>query len=84
MIDIKFEINGRKVDPRNIGDALEGAMLSAISEGLKKKVGSVCCPVHGQSPKLTGKGRSLDKLNFEVSGCCDKVIEDVKTKLGAS
>lgn len=84
MINIKFEINGRQVDPRNIGDALQGAMLSTISQGLQKKVGSVRCLVHGQSPKLLGKGRSLDKLNFEVSGCCDKLMKDVKTKLGSS
>ncbi len=83
MIDIKFEINGRRVDPKNIGDALEGAMLSAISESLQKKVGSVRCSVHGQSPRLIGKGRRLDKLNFEVSGCCEKVIENVKAKLEA-
>ncbi|MGS2724582.1 hypothetical protein ACVBEJ_12635 [Porticoccus sp. GXU_MW_L64] len=27
MMDISFEINGRKVSPRNMGDALESAML---------------------------------------------------------
>ena len=84
MIDIKFEIGGRRVDPRNTRDALEGAMLSAVQDGLRKKVGSCRCPDHGQAPKLLGKGRSLDKLNFEVTGCCEKVIEEVKRKLGSN
>ena len=84
MIDIKFEINGRRIDPRNIGDALEGAMLSAITQGLQKRVGACRCSVHGAAPKLIGKGRGIDKLNFEVSGCCEKLIADVKSKLGAA
>lgn len=83
MIDIHFEIGGRRVDPKNMRDALEAAMLSAVQDGLRKKVGACRCPEHGQYPKLMAKGRSLDKLNFEVSGCCEKVIDEVKRKLGA-
>lgn len=83
MLDIRFEIGGRSVDPKNMRDALEAAMLSAVQEGLRKKVGSCRCPEHGQSLKLVGKGRSLDNLNFEISGCCEKAIEEVRRKLGA-
>ena len=84
MIDIHFEIGGRQVDPRNMHDVLEAAMLSAVQDGLRKKVGARRCPEHGQNPKLIAKGRSLDNLNFEVAGCCEKVIDEVKRKLGAS
>lgn len=83
MIDIHFEIGGRRVDPRNMRDALEVAMLSAVQDGLRKKVGACRCSEHGQTPKLMAKGRSLDKLNFEVTGCCEKAIDEVKRKLGA-
>ncbi len=83
MIDIRFEINGRRIEPRNMGDALEAAMLAAVDKGIRQKVGSCRCPVHGQAPKLVGKGRGFDKISFEVSGCCEKLIEDVKRKLGS-
>lgn len=83
LIEIYFEIDGKRVDPRNAGNALEGAMFSAIENVLRQNVGSCRCSEHGQAPTLTAKGRSLDQLNYEVSGCCDKVIEDVKNRLSA-
>ena len=81
MIDISFEINGKKVSPRNVGDALESAMLQSIQDSISKAVGSAHCPEHGQKPKIKAKGRNLDLLKFEVSGCCDNLIEEVKRKL---
>lgn len=81
MIDISFEINGRKVSPRNVGDALESAMLQTIQDSISKAVGSARCPEHGQKPKIKVKGRNLDSLKFEVSGCCDSLIDEVKKKL---
>jgi len=81
MIDIKFEINGRQVNPNNVGDALEAAVLGNVKESITKSVGSVRCKEHGESPKITVKGKDLDSLRFEVSGCCDAVIEQVKAKL---
>lgn len=81
MIDISFEINGRKVSPRNVGDTLESAMLQSIQDSISKAVGSARCPEHGHKPKIKVKGRNLDSLKFEVSGCCDSLIEQVKRKL---
>jgi len=81
MIDISFEINGRKVSPRNMGDALESAMLQSVQDSIAKSVGSARCPEHGQKPKIKVKGRNLDSLTFEVSGCCDSLIDEVKRKL---
>lgn len=81
MIDISFEINGRKVSPRNMGNALESAVLKSVQESITKSVGSARCSEHGQRPKVKVKGRNLDSLSFEVSGCCDQLIETVKKKL---
>lgn len=81
MIDISFEINGKKVSPRNVGNALESALLQSVQESITKSVGSARCPVHGQRPKIKVKGRNLDSLSFEVSGCCEQLIETVKKKL---
>lgn len=81
MIDISFEINGRKVNSGNIGDELEAAVLSDVVDSIKSDIGDITCPEHRQRPKITIKGRNIDNLSFDVSGCCDKLIEIVDLKL---
>jgi len=81
VIEISFEINGKKVNPNNIKDALEAAFLNSVQESIRKSVGSVRCQEHGQSPKIKVKGRNLDTLSFEVVGCCEGLIEEAKRKL---
>jgi hypothetical protein len=81
MIDIKFEINGKRVDPSRIGDALEKAVLGKVSDHILKVLSSVRCPEHGTSPKVTVKGRSLDNLSFEMAGCCQALIDAATAKL---
>jgi hypothetical protein len=80
MIDITFEINGRKVNPKNVGDALEAAVISQVADSIKKTVGSSRCNEHGQRPKIKVKGKNLDNLSFEVSGCCEALIGEVSAK----
>ena len=81
MFEIKFQVGGRTVNPKNMKDALEGAILESVQSSIRKSVGSVRCSEHGASPKVLVKGRNLDSLEFEVSGCCDTLIEQVKRKL---
>jgi len=80
VIDISFEINDRKVSPRSMGNALESALLQSVQESITKSVGSARCPEHGPRPKFKVKGRNHDSLSFEVSGCCDQLIDTVKKK----
>jgi len=80
-MNISFEINGRKVSPNNMKDALEASILENASAQIKQKVGSIRCSEHQQSPKIVGKGRSLNNLSFEVSGCCEDLMTKVKAKL---
>ena len=81
MFDISFEINGRKVNPNDMEDALESLILSQVAESVKESVGNLLCAEHGQSPKIKVKGRNLDNLSFDISGCCDDLIEKVHAKL---
>jgi hypothetical protein len=81
LIEISFEINGRKVQPNKIGEELTKAVLSKVAEQVKGKLVSVRCSDHGGSPKIICKGRSIENLSFEVSGCCEKLIDTVKRKL---
>lgn len=78
MIDIPFEINGKKVSPRNVGNTLESALLQSVLESITKSVGSARYP----PPKIKIQGRNLGSLSFEVFGCCDLLIDTVKHKLG--
>ena len=65
MINISFEINGRKVRPDQIGDALERAMLDAIKDEIVQKI--------------TVRGRSLDDMSFEVTGS-ERLVKLVEEK----
>lgn len=81
MLDITFEVNGKKINPNNVKDAMESAILNGVAESIKSSIGHIKCPEHEQSPKIKVKGRNLDSLSFDVSGCCDELIEKVKVKL---
>lgn len=74
MINISCDVKG-------INNAIEKAALSSVVDNVKRTVGSVRCQEHGKRPKVKIKGNSLSKLSFEVDGCCEGVIEQVKKKL---
>jgi len=81
MIDIAFELNGRKVDPKTMGAGLQRAMLSTIREALGERIGDVECEDHHCHPHILCKGPSVVELTLEVCGCCDRVIDTVETRL---
>ena len=81
MIDVTFEIGGKNVDPNRIGDAQEKAMLAEVATSTKKALSSVTCPEHGQKPKVTIKGRTVDDLSWEIEGCCQALIDTAMEKL---
>lgn len=81
MIEISFEIGGQKVSPNCIGDEIEKAVLKEVIENVKKALSSIRCSEHGQYPKVTVKGKTIDKLTFEVQGCCQPLIDAAMKKL---
>ena len=38
MIDVSFEINGRKVNPNQIGNTIEKAVLQQVADSVKKSL----------------------------------------------
>jgi len=68
MIDVRFEIGGRRVDPQNIGDALEAMVLQNIAKQIREKVSGIRHPVTGEAPVVLVRGTDLEHLSFEVSG----------------
>lgn len=81
MFEIKFEINGRRIDPKNIGDVIEKATIEVVEKQITQSVGSVRCPEHGSGAKIIAKGRDISNLTITVSGCCQKLIDEVNKKL---
>ena len=81
MINIAFELNGKKVDPNTMGAGLQRAMLSTIREALGERIGEVECADHHRQPHILCKGPSVVELTLEVCGCCDRIIDAVETKL---
>jgi hypothetical protein len=80
MLDVRFEINGRRVDPKRIGNALEQVVYEKIVADIRRKVGAVRDPETGRPPKITVKGRNLKSLSIEVQGS-EEVINRVKRRL---
>jgi hypothetical protein len=56
-------------------------VLNQFTDSIKKQVGGSVCPEHGLHPTVKVKGRNFDKVEFEVSGCCQKVIDIVNARL---
>lgn len=81
MIDIHFEINGRRVQPHQIKDALERAVFDGIKKQITDKLRGVRDPETGAPPKIIFKGHSLDDLSLEMNGS-ESMIEEVKKRLG--
>ena len=52
MIDISFEINGRKVQPDRVGDELERAMVQQIEKQLRETLRHVRDPLSGEGARV--------------------------------
>lgn len=74
MINVSCDVKGVK-------SAIEKAVLSTVTEHVKKSVGSVRCEEHNEVPSVLVKGNSINNLSYEVGGCCEAVIQKVKAKL---
>ncbi len=63
---IKFVINGRTVNPRNVGDALMRAMMEGIAAQIREKIGAIRDPETGEFPTIVVRGDSLDNLTVSA------------------
>ena len=81
MFDISFEINGRKVRPNQLANTLEQAVFKNVADSVAKSLRHVRCPVHHDRPKVKCVGRNIQNLKFEISGCCQDLIDQATRKL---
>lgn len=80
MIDISFEINGRRVDLRQMRNAIEGAVLQSVKEKITSKIGNIRYSKTGLSPRIKVKGSSINNLLSEVEGS-EEVIKLFRERL---
>lgn len=65
---VKFEIDGRPVDPSKMGDAIMATVLKGLEEEVRGKIGAIRHPETGEFPVVVVRGRSFDNLTCEVTG----------------
>jgi hypothetical protein len=63
-------------------DELSRAAVEAALDGVRRQLGEVRCPVHGESPTIVVRGQSERTMGFDVQGCCDRATEPVRALLG--
>jgi hypothetical protein len=81
MVEVKFEIKGKEVEPEGMKDVLDVIFLEHLRGEVRDSLGSAQCKKHDCRPKVKIKGESLDNLTYEVSGCCPQFIEEVEEKI---
>ena len=60
---IHFEINGKRIRPRNFGDAIMQAVLVSLEAQIREKLGSIRDPETGEpAPYILVRGRLEAKL----------------------
>lgn len=81
MIKMDLKFNGRSIRPNQLAREMEKAMLENVQDSVKKTVSRIRCRTHGRYARVSFSGRSASNMNFDVSGCCDELIEEVRRQL---
>ena len=76
-MELGMIFDGRAGDPNIIDDSIRKKISSFIGE----RVGNFRCPDHDKAPTIVVKGDNLENIQFEVTGCCTKLIQMTKEKL---
>lgn len=75
MVEVVFVLRGRTVAIDDVEDARERAALREIRRSIRDRIGGLCCPEHHAAPRVTATGSRVDALEFDLSGCCTKMLE---------
>lgn len=81
-MEVVFVLRGKTVDLGELEDVRERAILREIERSVKNRVGSLTCSEHGAAPTLTARGSRADALEFDLTGCCQDLIEKTTAALG--
>ena len=70
-IQFKVKINGRDVIGGGIGTAVEDEVFKKTKDQMAAKVEGLCCPEHGQVPRLEFEGDGLRSMKVRIKACCE-------------
>lgn len=76
-MELGMVFDGRAGDPNKVDEATR----KKIAEFIDRRVGDFRCPDHDKAPTIVVKGDDLENMAFEVTGCCNKLIQMTKEKL---
>ncbi len=75
MVEVEFVIRGQKITPDETQNHLERSIMIEVERSLRQRVGSLRCPEHDAAPKITASGTSAEELEFNLSGCCQRLVD---------
>lgn len=81
MLEIHFEVGGRKLDPCFIGDSMQKAMLLRAARQVKQKFADIRIPDRQDPLRILIKGQDVHNLRYELYGS-PEVLELVKQQHG--
>jgi len=81
MLDVKFEIGGRFMDPLYFGDSAERETLIFMMREINRKLGDISDPVTGRPPRVWVVGEDFASLRYEVQGS-PEVVRRIREQLG--
>ncbi len=76
MAKIKWDTNFQSLRTK-----VERTVMSQIENVVVQAVGNTRCRVHDEEGEVLLSGKGLDKLEFQVSGCCDDLIAKIEAKI---
>lgn len=78
---IYLEFQGKRIDPSQLQDALEAAVLEQCIESVRKQVASIRDPETGEFPTIVVRATSLSDITLHIEGS-DALIAQVRERLG--
>lgn len=81
MSKLSIKMNGRNIRPDQLAKELQKAAIQKGSDAIKRKVESVRCRKHRQLAKVVQRRLSPSGMNFDVSGCCEELVDEVRRRL---
>jgi len=81
-ISFAFHIGGQYVNLADIEDKELADDIDDIVGTIVDQIGDLVCPDHNEAPRFLCSGENFDELSVETHGCCNKLIKEVKKRMG--
>jgi len=77
----EWEIDGHKVPPNRVAEALSASVLRSVEKDLVAKISGVRCPEHGKGPTNVQVTKAGGELRFAYGCCCDRLEGAIQAAL---